>query len=515
MGLLKWVMFVVVGFVVGYYWRKKVSERSIGTAEKKAEDIVSHAKKEADRIVRNAEIKVKEEVYELKKKAEHEINQRRKELRDIENTLKERAEVINKKGEFVESKEKEIREREKDLTEKERELREREKNVSVREEEVGRRIEHVAKMTESEARKYLLDKVKGELKVELGKMIKDEDEKVREEVESKAKEIIALALQRYAGDYVGDITVSVVQLPNDEMKGRIIGREGRNIRTFEALTGVDVIIDDTPEAVVLSSPNPLRRELARITMTKLVEDGRIHPARIEEVFRKAQEELGNKLRKAGEEAFMELGLPVMSKDVLMNIGKLKFRMSYSQNVYVHSIEVAHMAGIMAAELKLDQKLAKRIGLLHDIGKAIDHEVEGNHAEIGAEVLRRFGETEEVVDAVRTHHEDRPANIYGVIIQAADALSAARPGVRKEMYEAYIKRVEELERVAVGFKGVEKAYAIQAGRELRILVDATVVSDDEAAFLAREIAKRIEEEVRYPGQVKVVVLREFRSVEYAR
>lgn len=515
MGIFMSIVLLVAGFLIGYYWRKRIGERKIGSAERRADEILKHAKKEAERILRDAEIKVKEEVYELKKRAESEINQQKKELRELENTLRERAEIINKKGEFVESKEKEIRERERKLEEMERSIEIRERELRFREEEVERKIESVAKMSESEARKYLLDKVKEELKVEIGRMIKEEEERAREEAEGRAKEIIALALQRYAGDYVGDITVSVVQLPNEEMKGRIIGREGRNIRTFEALTGVDVIIDDTPEAVVLSSPNPLRRELARITLMKLVEDGRIHPARIEEVFKKSQEELENRLRKAGEEAFMELGLPPGPKEMLLNVGKLKFRMSYSQNVYVHSLEVAHMAGIMAAELRLDQKLAKRIGLLHDIGKAVDHEVEGNHAEIGADILRKFGEADEVIEAVRTHHDDKPANIYGVIIQAADALSAARPGVRKEMYEAYIRRVEELEKIASEFKGVEKAYAIQAGRELRVMVDASVVSDEEAAFLAREIAKRVEESVRYPGQVKVVVLREFRAVEYAR
>ncbi len=509
------VIALILGVFIGYYIRKRIGEKQISSAEEKSKEIIENAKKKAENIQKEAELKVKEEIYKLKQSAEKEISEKQKEITEIEKRLRQREHQIDKRGEFVEEKERELKSLAKKLEEEKREIAGLKENLSKKEKELSGKLYQIARLSEGEARRIILEKTKEELKMEIGKMIIEEMERAKEESERKAKEIIATAIQRYAGEYVGDLTVSVISLPNDEMKGRIIGREGRNIRTFESLTGVDVIIDDTPLAVVLSSQNPMRRELARIAMTKLIEDGRIHPARIEEVVNKSKEELEAKIKKYGEEAIMDVGILQIHPELVKEIGKLRFRMSYSQNVYSHSIEVAHIAGIIAAELGLDQKFAKKAGLLHDIGKAVDHEVEGTHAEIGAELLKRVGESEDLIEAVRTHHDDKPANIYGVIIQAADALSAARPGSRKEMYEAYIKRVSQLEEIANSFTGVDKAYAIQAGRELRIFVNADKVRDEEASFLAREIVKKVGEEIKYPGQIKVVVVREFRAVEYAK
>lgn len=509
------IIAIILGLIAGYYIRKKIGERQIGSAEEKSKEILEDARKKAQNILKEAEVKAKEELYKLKQTAEKEIMEKQKELVEFEKKLRQREHHIDKRGDYIEEKERELKNLSRKLEEEKRELLNLRENLGKKEKELSEKLYQIARLSDAEARKIVLDKAKEELKVEIGKMIIAAEEKARMECEAKAKEIIALAIQRYAGEYVGELTVSVIQLPNDEMKGRIIGREGRNIRTFEALTGVDVIIDDTPLAVVLSSQNSIRRELARIAMTKLIEDGRIHPARIEEVVNKSKEELEMRIRKYGEEALMDVGIPELHPELVKLIGRLRFRMSYSQNLYSHSIEVAHIAGIIASELKLDQKFAKKAGLLHDIGKAVDHEVEGSHAEIGAELLKRYGEADDLISAVKTHHDDKPANIYGVIIQAADALSAARPGVRKEMYEAYIKRVNQLEEIATSFPGVEKAYAIQAGREVRVFVSPDMVQDAEASFLAREIAKKIEEEIKYPGQIKVVVLREFRAVEYAR
>jgi ribonuclease Y len=509
------IICLLLGAFIGYYIRKRIGEKQIGSAEEKSKEIIEDAKKKAQNIQKEAELKAKEEVYKLKQSAEKEIAEKQKEVLELEKKLRQREHHIDKRGEFVEEKERELKSLSRRLEEEKREIANLRDSLSKKERELSEKLYQIAKLSEGEARKLILDRTKEELKVEIGRMVMESVEKAKEESEQKAKEIIATAIQRYAGEYVGELTVSVIPLPNDEMKGRIIGREGRNIRTFESLTGVDVIIDDTPLAVVLSSQNSIRRELARIAMTKLIEDGRIHPARIEEVVNKSKEELEARIKKYGEEAVMDVGLPELHPELVKEIGKLKFRMSYSQNIYNHSIEVAHIAGIIAAELSLDQKFAKKAGLLHDIGKAVDHEIEGTHAEIGAELLKRVGENEDLIEAVRTHHNDKPANIYGVIIQAADALSAARPGVRKEMYEAYVKRVNQLEEIASTFPGVEKAYAIQAGRELRIFVNADKVKDEEAAFLAREVVKKIEDEIKYPGQIKVVVLREFRAVEYAK
>lgn len=509
------IITLFLGAVIGYYIRKKIAEKQIKSAEDRAKEIVEDAKKKAQSILKEAEFKAKEEVYKLKGTAEKEIVEKQKEVLELEKKLRQREHHIDKRGEYVEEKERELKSLSKRLEEDKKEIANLRDALSKKDKELSEKLYQIARLSENEARKIILDRAKEELKMEIGRMIVENLDKAKEESEQKAKEIIATAIQRYAGEYVGELTVSVIPLPNDEMKGRIIGREGRNIRTFEALTGVDVIIDDTPLAVVLSSQNSIRRELARIAMTRLIEDGRIHPGRIEEVVNKSKEELDTRIKKYGEEAIMDVGIPELHSELVKEIGKLRFRMSYSQNVYNHSIEVAHISGIIAAELKLDQKFAKKTGLLHDIGKAVDHEIEGGHADIGAELLKRYGESEELIEAVKTHHDDKPANIYGVIIQAADALSAARPGVRKEMYSAYIKRVNQLEEIASTFPGVDKAYAIQAGRELRIFVNADKVKDEETAFLAREVVKKIEDEIKYPGQIKVVVLREFRAVEYAK
>jgi len=377
-------------------------------------------------------------------------------------------------------------------------------------------LEKIAHMTTEEAREFLINSIKDEVKHEYAMFIKEEEIRAREEAEKKARKIISLAIQRCASEHVAETTVSVVPLPSDEMKGRIIGREGRNIRTFENLTGINLIIDDTPEAVVLSSFDPIRREIARITLEKLITDGRIQPARIEEMYEKAKAEVENEIREAGESAVFEIGIHNINKELVRALGRLKFRTSYGQNVLTHSIEVAHLAGIMASELGLDSKIPKRAGLLHDIGKAIDHEVEGSHALIGAELAKRLGESNQVVHAIEAHHgEIEIKTIEAVLVQAADAISAARPGARRETLESYIKRLEKLETLADSFEGVEKAYAMQAGREIRVMVQADTIDDAQSVVLARDIAKEIEEQLDYPGQIKITVIRETRAVEYAK
>jgi len=378
------------------------------------------------------------------------------------------------------------------------------------------RLEKISGLTGEEAKKMLMQAMEVEAKYESMKIIKKIEEEARERADKKAKEIIAFAIQRYAGDYVGEDTVSVVSLPNEEMKGRIIGREGRNIRALEAATGVDIIIDDTPEAVILSCFNPLRREVARISIERLISDGRIHPARIEEIVSKVAEEMEEKIKDSGEQAVFDLGVHNVHPEIIKLLGRLKFRSSYAQNIYQHSLEVAFICGAIASELRLNPKDAKRAGLLHDIGKAVDHEIEGSHATIGADLAKKYGENEEIVHSILAHHEDvETTSLLDVIVQAADALSGARPGARREMLETYIKRLEELERIANSFQGVEKSYAIQAGREIRIVVNSEKISDDSINVISRDIAKKIETDLSYPGQIKVVVIRETRSIEYAK
>ncbi|MEK7850300.1 MAG: ribonuclease Y, partial [Deltaproteobacteria bacterium] len=425
-------------------------------------------------------------------------------------------ENLDKKQELFEKRDNEIVRREKNLTQTEAQVQEKEKRYTELIEEEQRKLESISGISSEEAKNMLIAAMESEAKHEAAKTIKKIEDETKEVADGKAKEIISTAIQRYAGEYVSERTTSVVHLPSDEMKGRIIGREGRNIRALEAATGVDFIIDDTPEAIIISGHNPVRREVARQSIERLVADGRIHPARIEEVVAKVSQELENTIKVAGEQATFDTGLHGIHPELVKLIGRLKYRTSYAQNVYAHSLEVAFICGVMAAELGINQKQAKRAGLLHDIGKAVDHEVEGSHAVIGAELAKKYGEHPKVVHAIMAHHEEeKPQTVLAFLVAAADALSAARPGARREMVETYVKRLEDLERIATSFKGVSKSYAIQAGREIRVMVEPTVINDETSVMLARDIARKIESEMTYPGQIRVTVVRETRAVEVAK
>jgi len=495
--------------VTGYLIRKYIAEVKIASAEQAAQKILEDAKKEAEAKKREVLLEAKEEVHALRNELEKESRERRNELQRIEKRIVYKEEQLDKKSEAIEKKE-EI------LQKKEHELDNIRKKLEKQYAKQVKELERLSGLTSEEARELLLANIEEEMKHEAAMLIKDIETKAKEEADKKAKEIITMAIQRYAADHVAEATVSVVTLPNDEMKGRIIGREGRNIRTLETLTGIDLIIDDTPEAVILSGFDPIRREVARIALENLISDGRIHPARIEEAVEKAEKEVEQIIRAEGERAVLEVGIHSIHPELIKLLGRLKFRTSYGQNVLKHSLEVAHLAGIMAAELGVSINLAKRAGLLHDIGKAVDHEVEGPHVQIGADIVKKYNESPEVVNAVAAHHGDVEAQtIEAALVHAADAISAARPGARRETLEAYIKRLEKLEEIADSFDGVEKAYAIQAGREIRIMVKPDKVDDVASAKLARDIVKTIENELEYPGQIKVVVIREIRCVDYAK
>ncbi len=504
------------GLGAGLWLGRRASQRQVETARRKALQIISDAEQQAEIKRKEAALKAREEVYRLKEELTREIEGKRSELMQLEKRLQQRELNLDKRSDFLDSKEADLERKERELREKEEVVRQKEAEVSKLLEEERRTLERISGITAEDAKALLLQKMEEEARGEFAKRLKQMEEELREQASKRAQEILALAVQRYAGDYVIENTVALVNLPNEEMKGRIIGREGRNIRAFEAATGVDLIIDDTPEAVIVSSFDPIRREIARLALEKLVADGRIHPARIEEVVNQVNEEFEQYVKEAGSQAAFDLGIHDLHPELLKLIGRLKYRTSYGQNMYQHSVEVAFLAGIMAAELNLNVKLAKRAGLLHDIGKAVDHEVEGTHASIGAELARKYGEPEEVVRAIASHHDQpSPDNLLAVLIQAADALSSARPGARREMYESYIKRLQELEEIARSFPGVEKVYAIQAGREVRVIVQSDKVSDEQAVLLSHEIARKIERELRYPGQIKVMVIREVRAVDYAK
>lgn len=481
----------------------------MNSAEEIAKKLVEEAEKDAETAKKEILLEAKEEVHKLRSEFERESRERRNELQRVERRLIQKEESLDKKSETLEQKDEKLSKMIKDVEDKQLEIQE------VFEKEVLK-LEEISGLTCDEAKDIILSKVEKEVTHETAVMIREIEARAKDTADKKAREIIAYSIQKCAADHVAETTVTVVALPNDEMKGRIIGREGRNIRTLETLTGIDLIIDDTPEAVILSGFDPIRREIARIALEKLIIDGRIHPARIEEMVEKAKKEVENIIKEEGEQATFETGVHGLHPELIKLLGRLKYRTSYGQNMLKHSMEVSYLCGIMAAELGVDVKIAKRAGLLHDIGKAVDHEVEGTHVEIGMELLRKYRESKEVIHAMSTHHGDyEPNSIEAVLVTAADAISAARPGARRETLESYIKRLEKLEEIANAYEGIEKSFAIQAGREIRILVKPESYNDDETVLLAREITKKIESELEYPGQIKVNVIRETRAIEYAK
>lgn len=503
------VIIAVVAIYVDFYIRKNVSIAKISNAEEEAKRIIGEAEKNAESQKKEAILEAKEEVHKLRNDLERESRDRRNEIQRLERRILQREELLDKKSDMLEK-------REENLNKKQQELADLEASIEEVYSKQREELERLSGLTSDQAKEILLEEVSKEIKHETAMMIKEVETRAKEEADKKAREIITYAIQRCAADHVAETTVHVVNLPNDEMKGRIIGREGRNIRTLETLTGVDLIIDDTPEAVILSSFDPIRREVARIALEKLIMDGRIHPARIEEMVEKAKKEVENNIREEGEQATFETGVHGLHSELIRLLGRLKYRTSYGQNVLKHSIEVSYLAGLMASELGMDPTLAKRAGLLHDIGKAVDHEVEGPHALIGAEIAKKCHESSIIVNAIAAHHGDVEfQSLEGILVQAADAISAARPAARRETLEAYIKRLEKLEEIANSYEGVEKSYAIQAGREVRIIVKPEEIDDAGSFEMARNIVKKIEGELEYPGQIKVNVIRETRAIEYAK
>ena len=488
---------------------KNNAESKIGNAEAKAREIIDDAVKTAETKKKESLLEIKEESIRNKNELEKETKERRSELQRYEKRVLSKEEALDKKSEAIER-------REAGFTAKEEELKQREAKVEELSQQRVQELERISGLTSEQAKEYLLKTVEEDVKHDTAKMIKELEAQAKEEADKKAKEYVVTAIQRCAADHVAETTISVVQLPSDEMKGRIIGREGRNIRTLETLTGVELIIDDTPEAVVLSGFDPIRREVARIALEKLIVDGRIHPARIEEMVEKAQKEVDTMIREEGESAALEVGVHGIHPELLKLLGRMKFRTSYGQNALKHSVEVAQLSGLLAGEIGLDVRLAKRAGLLHDIGKSIDHDVEGSHIQIGSDLCRKYKESPIIINAVEAHHGDvEPESLIACIVQAADTISAARPGARRETLEAYSNRLQQLEEITDGFKGVEKSFAIQAGREVRIMVVPEQVSDSEMVLLARDISKQIEAELEYPGQIKVNVIRESRVTDYAK
>ncbi|MFA4885923.1 MAG: ribonuclease Y [Desulfotomaculaceae bacterium] len=503
------IVAVLAALALGYFLRKNLAEAKIASAEAEAKKITEEANKEAEAKKREAVLEAKEEILKLRNDMERENRERRSELQRLERRLVQKEETLDRKVDSIEKKEETLSRKEADIDATKVQLTQVYNRQLVE-------LERISGLTSEDAKHILLADIEKEIQHEAAMLIKDIENKAKQEGEKRAREIISMAIQRCAADHVAEATVAVIPLPSDEMKGRIIGREGRNIRAFETLTGIDLIIDDTPEAVILSGFDPIRREVARIALEKLIVDGRIHPARIEEMVEKAQKEVSNQIREAGEQATFETGVHGLHPELVILLGRLKFRTSYGQNVLKHSIEVSHLAGLMAAELGTDIQVSKRAGLLHDIGKAVDHEVEGPHVTIGVDLAKKYREAHDVVHAIAAHHGDEePKTIIAVLVQAADAVSAARPGARRETLESYIKRLTKLEDISNSFEGVEKSFAIQAGREVRIMVKPDKIDDLAAVRLVREITKKIENELDYPGQIKVVIIRETRVVEYAK
>ncbi|MFQ9502058.1 MAG: ribonuclease Y [Clostridia bacterium] len=500
---------LVIGILVGVVIRKKIAESKINGAEEEAKKLVELAKIEADNLKKEEIFKAKEEIMNARNELDKEIKERRGEIQKQESRIIQKEENLERRSDNFEKKEKNLEREEQNLNERKQDV----ENLYTEQMKV---LQDIAKLTQEEAKDQLLKSVEQDITSEKAALIRDLTQKAKDEALKNGREIVAYAIQKCAADHSAETTVSIVPLPSDDVKGRIIGREGRNIRALETLTGIDLIIDDTPEAVILSGFDPLRREVARIALEKLIDDGRIHPAKIEEMVEKAKQELAETIRSEGERAALESGVIGLNPELIKLLGKLKYRTSYGQNVLNHSIEVSNLARIMAEELGLDAKLARRAGLLHDIGKALDHDMEGTHVEIGVEILKKFKENPLVINAVEAHHGDvEPQTLEAVLVQAADAISASRPGARRETLEAYIKRLENLESIADSFDGVEKSFAIQAGREVRIIVKPEKITDDQMTLLARDVSKRIEEEMDYPGQIKVNIIRETRVVDYAK
>lgn len=496
--------------------RDKKGKAETETAKNTAARILEEAKKDATAIKKEAELHAKDSVLKERAELEKEVRETRRELQNQERRLISKEEGIDKRVDSLDKLQNELGKRDQSLKARERNVEEKVVEYERHVDEARKQLEQVAGLTRDEAKRSLIDQMLEEAKLESAKRIRVVEEGAKEEAVRRSQKIVALAIERLAGDFVAERSVTVFPLPNDELKGKIIGREGRNIRALEAATGIDLIVDDTPETVVISGHNPIRREIARLSLEKLVSDGRIHPGRIEEVVRKSEQEIEEAIREAGQKAIFDVGVAGVHPEIIKLLGRLKYRYSYAQNVLLHSIEAAFICGAMAAELGLNEKQARRAALLHDIGKAVDHEVEGSHAIIGAELARKYGESPKIVNAIAAHHEDVKAEtILAPLVDAADALSGARPGARREMMETYTRRLEELERIVNEFKGVEKSYAVQAGREIRIMVQHDIVSDDEASRMAREVARKIENEMTYPGQVKVTVIREMRAVDYAK
>ena len=507
---------LVAGIVIGYIFKNIVSAKKIKSSESLAARIVEESKKEAETIKKESILQAKENLLKIKADFDKETKDRRSDLDALEKRIRSKEENLDKRLDSLTHKESNIEEREKSLIKKEASLEEKHHRLDKVFEEQKQKLETIAGISSEEAKNLLIQAMESDAKRDAALMIRKIEDEATLTADKKSKEIIAYAIQRYAGDFVAENTVSAVNLPSEEMKGRIIGREGRNIRAIEAATGIDLIVDDTPEAVVLSSFDPIRREVARISLERLIQDGRIHPGRIEEIVKKVEKEVDQIIRETGEKSCFDVGVHDVHPEIIKMIGSLKYRKSYSQNVLQHSIDVAYLTGMMAAELKMNIKEAKRAGLLHDIGKAVDHKIEGTHAAIGADFAKRYGENARIVQAIATHHDDgRNNTLLGVLVQAADSLSAARPGARREMLETYVKRLEELEKIAHSFNGVDRCFAIQAGREIRILVENEKISDNDAVMLCKDVIKKIESELTYPGQIKVTVIRETRISDYAK
>lgn len=510
------VLFSISGVLIGFFLRKKLIEGNQENIEAQGRQILENALQEAEQLKKESLLQAKEEAYKTKQEAEAELKASKLEIKDEQRRLDRKLDKVQDELDELKDKRESLHIKEQQLAQRDEKITRQKKRLDELVEEQRYKLEKISGIGRDEAKQQLMVSIESEARMDAAKRLNRIENEMKLEADRKGKNILALAIARYAGDYVADKTVSMVPLPNDEMKGRIIGREGRNIRAIEAATGIDIIIDDTPEAVILSGFNPVRREIARLALIQLISDGRIHPARIEEVVAKVTEDIEVEIKEAGEQATFDVAAHGMHVDLINLIGRLKYRTSYGQNILQHSLEVAFLCGVMAAELGLDVKKAKRAGLLHDVGKAVDHEVEGSHAIIGRDLAKKFGEPDDIVYAIGAHHEDQPPkSVLDILVQSADALSGARPGARKEMLQSYVKRLEDLEKIANEFTGVEKSYAIQAGRDLRIIVDSQKIRDEEATIMSRDIAKNIEEQLTYPGQIRVTVIRETRAVEYAK